>query len=394
MIALDLSRLLSRARYATPTGIDRVELAYARHLAADNRPHVYTARNALGGIGLLPEPTAAAFIAAVADLWRDGGSSQERRRVAGLARYLRHAALLGAIGLGQAMKRSGTAPVYLLTSHQNLDRSGVIARLKMATGARFVCLIHDLIPLEQPDLARPGQHRKHRRRIAATAAMADAVVVNSAATAAALRAWGGIGPRSPPVVVAALGVDLPQPPTPHAGERPYFVCIGTIEARKNQRLLLDLWRRLAAELEERSPLLVLVGRRGYGGQAIVRPLSALAGLVVEHTDMPDIAMAALLRGAQALLLPSLAEGFGLPVAEALTLGVPVLCSDRPALRETGGDVPEYLDPADANAWRQAVLDYMPGLARRQAQLARLAGWRAPRWDAHFAIVDRLIDALG
>jgi glycosyltransferase involved in cell wall biosynthesis len=119
----------------------------------------------------------------------------------------------------------------------------------------------------------------------------------------------------------------------------------------------------------------------------------MPGLVAEHRDMPDRQMASLLRGARALLLPLLAEGFGLPVIEALALRVPVICSDLPALRESGGDVPDYLDPSDAVAWRTAILDYLDDTPRRQAQLVRLAMRRKPRWEDHFAIVDRLIAGL-
>jgi glycosyltransferase involved in cell wall biosynthesis len=119
----------------------------------------------------------------------------------------------------------------------------------------------------------------------------------------------------------------------------------------------------------------------------------LRGHVVEHNSMPDGDMARLLRGARALLLPSFAEGFGLPLIEALAQGVPALCSDIPALRETGRDVAEYLDPLDGPGWRAAVLDYAsPDSPRRAAQLRRLALWRPTRWEDHFAAVDALIAA--
>jgi hypothetical protein len=102
----------------------------------------------------------------------------------------------------------------------------------------------------------------------------------------------------------------------------------------------------------------------------------------------------LLVGAQALLYPSLAEGYGLPVAEALALGVPVVCSDLSELRELGQNVPEYLDPQNEQAWADVVFEYTkPASTLRTAQLRRLANWRPPRWEEHFAIVQPLIDGL-
>ena len=82
-------------------------------------------------------------------------------------------------------------------------------------------------------------------------------------------------------------------------------------------------------------------------------------------------------------MPSFAEGFGLPVVEALALGAPVIASDLPALREAGGRAPDYLDPLDGPGWTAAVLDYAkPDSAMRRAQLKRMATWRPPNWDDH------------
>lgn len=393
MIALDLSRLLSRAHSATPSGIDRVELAYAKYLLAAEGPHCFAALDALGRIGALPDAEAELFVGMLAAAWRDGGAPETRREVAARGRRLRRAALFGGERRLRAAISDGGEPVYLLVSHHHLDRSRAIARLKTATGARFACFIHDLIPLDFPRYTRPRQTRRHRRRIAAAAALADAVIVNSTATAAALQRR--LDPDRPaPITVAPLGFNLPEMPEAAAGEQAYFVCIGTIEARKNHGLLLDLWQSLAAELGERAPpRLLLIGQRGWGSERLANHLAAMPSLVVEHRDMPDRQMASVLRGASALLLPSLAEGFGLPVIEALALGVPVICSDLPALRESGGNVPDYLDPSDTAAWRAAIFDYLSDTPRRQAQLARLAGWRKPRWEDHFAIVGRVVAGL-
>ena len=391
MIALDLSRLLSRAESVTPSGIDRVELAYARQPSADGRAHCFAARSALGGIGLLPADASGEFVARLTAMWRDGAAARERRQVAALARRLRLAALTGNAALCRALRESDNRPVYLLVSHQNLDRQKPIANLQAAIGARFVSLIHDLIPLDFPELTRPRQTARHQRRIATVAALADAAIVNSAATGDALRER--LGSREIPIAVAPLGIDLPDIAAPTQSARPYFICIGTVEARKNHDLLLDLWQRLCAELGRKTPHLVLIGQRGFGGERIAARLGALSDVVVERGAVPDTAMAGLLRGARALLLPSLTEGFGLPVAEALALGVPVLCSELPALRESGGGVPDYLGPRDPAAWHRAVLDFIDDSPRRQAQLARLARWRSPTWPEHFAIVEQLIASL-
>jgi glycosyltransferase involved in cell wall biosynthesis len=121
----------------------------------------------------------------------------------------------------------------------------------------------------------------------------------------------------------------------------------------------------------------------------------LRGLVEEHNGLSDLEVGALLHNARALLLPSLAEGFGLPLAEALASGVPAICSDIPVFREVGRDVPEYLDPLDLKAWLDAVVGYCSAHSpRRLEQLRRLEQWRAPAWVNHFTAVEQLLTDLG
>ena len=397
VIVFDVSRLLSRARRGTPTGIDRVELAYAEHLIASDLPLRFAATTPWGGLGILPRPVAEAYVVALAAMWRGAAqTSAHRRQVRRLARQLPFEPLRPRLPALHAPAPAADRPVYLLVSHHHLERRRLIARLKRRSGASFVCLIHDLIPMEFPEYARPGQDLRHRRRIETAAALADAIIVGSAATGDALQPHLDRGGRAPPVLVAPFGIDLPQAPLdgPPMPGSPYFVCIGTIEPRKNHLLLLNLWRQLAAERGALAPRLVLIGQRGWETDSVIDMLDrcpALRGLVIERNHLADSEMTRLLIGARALLLPSFAEGFGFPMIEALGLGVPVLCSDLAALRENGGEVAEYLDPLDARGWREAILDYqLDDSPRRQRQLARLDGWTATGWADHFAAVDGLI----
>ena len=399
-IVFDLSRLLWHAERLAPTGIDRVELAYARHLIA-------TARDRLsfvgwwGRFGLLPDNLAAALVESLDALWSGNTLARPLRRCgAKIAWQLRRHLIVagGERPLYSQLHADRGRLVYLLVSDHHLHQPAAITRFKERTGARFVIFVHDLIPIEYPEHVGPKQPERHHRRMEAVARLADSVIVNSTDTGIVIHRYFAARNSTIPIVVAPLGIDLGAAPCIGASgsDQPYFVCIATIEPRKNHRLLLEVWQGLAHRLGTKAPRLVLVGRRGRKNKEIlasVRRSPLLQSLVDEHTRLPDAAVAQLLAGSCASLFPSFAEGFGLPVAEALALGVPVLCSNLPALREVGREVPEYLDPTDLAGWEEAIIEYArKGSPRRQGQLNRLTTWRAPSWDEHFKKLEPLINA--
>jgi glycosyltransferase involved in cell wall biosynthesis len=397
-LVLDLSRTLGRATLAAPTGIDRVEMAYAEALIARVPDRLdFAAMHPLGRFGALPHDGARRLVELTARRWR--GEAVDADALRALARRLHAGVLLRPVPAGRA--RPGT---YLLVSHHHLDRPELVAAARRRHG-RFACFVHDLIPMELPEYARPNEAERHERRMRTMAALSDAVIVNSADTARGVHALLRDAGRAPPVLVAPLGVDLP-PPVPGAAApaaapdgRPVFVIIGTIEPRKNHIMLLNVWRRLAetmgASTPRLVPRLVIVGRRGWENENVIDMIERcrpLRGVVEEHNVLSDRALRDLLGQACALLLPTFSEGYGLPLAEALAQNVPVLCSDIPALREVGGAVPEYLDPLDGLGWLAAVRDYAaPGSPRRAAQMARLRDWQPPRWDTHMDAVMELLD---
>ncbi len=393
-VILDLSRLLSRVLHPTPTGIDRVEMAYARGLMAAIPGRLrFAAVHPAGPYGRLGGQAVARFLDATEHRWRDHGRGE--------GRSLRPFAARALLALRPRLPRARAAGgrLYIQPSPNNLTKPALIRSILRREDARMVCLVHDLIPIEFPEYARPGGDALHARRIETMAAHADGIIANSHATLAALRPYLERAGRAPELRVAHLGTDDIAAPAPPHAQRPYFICVGTIEPRKNHLLLLNLWRRMAERQGPHPiPRLVLIGRRGWENEQVVDMLErcpALVGCVEEHGGLPDRAVQALIAGARGLLLPSFAEGYGMPVTEALALGVPVLCSDLPALREAGGEVPDYLDPLDGPAWERAIAELSaPGSPRAQAQRARLAGWRAPRWAEHIAILLEMLHKLG
>ena len=174
----------------------------------------------------------------------------------------------------------------------------------------------------------------------------------------------------------------------------YLVVLGTIEPRKNHLLLLQVWRQLIEELGLAAPRLVIIGQRGWECEQVVDLLDrceVLRGVVLEKNRCSDAEMATWLFHAQALLFPSFIEGYGMPLVEALQMGVPVLASDLPVFREIAGDIPEYLHPIDGVGWRRLILEYAKcGGAARRAQCVRLCGFLSPTWEQHFVVVETLL----
>lgn len=395
-VILDISRLISRLRYSTPSGVDRVEMAYARGLVAHyGKRLAFAAVHPTGRYGRLKRDAALAYLDELDRRWSNEEDGPRQRPLASVLPQL--ATLLPTQrGVGS----EGGGAVYVQASPHHLTNAAKVHRILTREGARFLCLVHDLIPMEFPEYARPSGAALHRRRIetvaGAIAATGGAAIVNSAATGRALQPW--LAPGTP-IHVALLGTEvLPHvQPEPAPDDRPYFVCLGTIEPRKNHLLLLHLWRHLAETLPpDQVPRLIVIGRRGWENEQIVDMLErcpALVGHVEELGGCPDARLSALLRGARALLMPSFAEGYGMPVAEALSVGTPVVCSDLPALREVGGEVPDYLDPLDGLGWKAAILDHVELGPLHMAQIARLPRWHNPTWAEHMAIVTTAIEQL-
>jgi glycosyltransferase involved in cell wall biosynthesis len=412
-VLFDVSRIFIRGSRFSPTGIDRVVMAYARRLLARDdielQP-VVTFGGALLGLsrGMLedtvrknaaftrlrneasdPTTTWGALRHALSlelDPKRPLRALPITRQMASRTRWHLNIAGRALAHLRPLMPPRGA--VYVNVSHTGLDQPRVLGRLR-ERGIAPVVMVHDLIPINFPEYCAPAAEGRHLRRMREVVDEAALVITNSATTAAELMAYADcVGRACPPTKVAPLGVEaefLDQPP-PWIAPRPYFVCVGTLEARKNVAFLLTLWRRLAESLGDDAPRLVLVGRRGWENEAVIDHLQrskAVIRLVHEASDLSDRELAQLVGGAAALLSPSLAEGFDLPVVEAMALRTPVIASDIPAHRELAGGTATLLDPVDGAAWLGAIAS-----AARAGQ--RGPSYAAPTWDAHFAQVEAAI----
>ena len=289
--------------------------------------------------------------------------------------------------------------MYLNIGHTGLGDQGFRAWLG-ETAVRPVYFVHDLIPITHPQFCRAGEGDRHKERMRTVLATGAGVIGNSQATLDSLAEFGRAqGLPDPPALAAWLGVTplAEEPSAKDPAARPTFLVLGTIEARKNHLMLLQLWKHLIDRLGDDAPRLLVIGQRGWECDEVFDLLDhsdTLRGHVAELGRCDDKALARHLSAARALLFPSLAEGFGLPLVEALAAGTPVIASDLPVFREIGQGVPDLLDPLDASAWEKAILAYADSdSAARAAQLGRLAGFRPPTWDDHFASVESWLAGL-
>lgn len=376
---LDLTRLLSRVRHAAPTGVDRVEMRYASGLKERLGDQLaYAARHPLGRMGLLSSSAAERFLEETRDQWACGRPVNTGQAITRLSR------------LNIGWPETGPRTLFISAAHANLHRRPRIRSLKRRLGSDLLALLHDLIPVTHPEYARPGGAAIHAKRLETLRQEAALVLTNSAHTRRALRThWEG--KPAPRCEAVPLGIDEPAQAAPEDRPRAYFLCVGTIEPRKNHLLLLHVWRRLAETRgAAEMPELVLVGRRGWENEQVVDMLERAPAIRAHVTELGAVGeqrLAGLYRGCRALLMPSFVEGFGLPVAEALSCGAPALVSDLPAHREAGGDAAIYLDPLAGTDWLREI----EHLARKPKTSAN--GRALPSWDAHLDKVLALAETV-
>jgi glycosyltransferase involved in cell wall biosynthesis len=258
-----------------------------------------------------------------------------------------------------------------------------------------VPIVYDLVPFEPALLPNRRSAVIERLTLGRSARRAAALLAISEATAHALNErFPATAGRT---VVAPLGVaptlDAPLDPAEAATLPPpgFVLAVGTLEPRKNLPRLVEAYRRLDGELAERHRL-VVVGANGWQTGETLEALRSLGERCTMLGYVSDAALAELYRRCGVFCYPSLGEGFGLPVLEAMAAGAAVLTSDVSSLPEVGGDAVEYADPLDVASIAAGLQRVLSDEAHR-AELGRLARERAREfsWDG---FAERVLEVLG
>ena len=276
------------------------------------------------------------------------------------------------------IERALTAAAYvlwmaLLDCDVMFGANYFLPRLLAAVARRRVVTVHDLTYKRFPELLQKETLHSLERHMAREIAVADAVICVSESTRRDLLNFYQVDARR----VFAIHSGVATRPTGNS-QRPtnrYVLFVSTIEPRKNLEVLLDAFARLRYDGE-----LVVVGRVGWKSESLTPRLRAPR---VRHLDyLEPAALDAVYAGAELFVFPSIYEGFGFPLLEAMAHGVPAIAARSSSLPEIGGDAALYFDPRDARelaALMQRVLDdgaLRDDLAARGR--ARAAEFRWPR----------------
>jgi glycosyltransferase involved in cell wall biosynthesis len=428
-ICFDLTHLVSRLGIRHPSGIDKVDLAYARHFAAGQcgfgpslhygvaRPHILPAAASREVVELARSAhwdgedisTDQACLRLRAMLTGSEMPSIHATKAQNLAvpsrwlRYRREISTNLARTRLRLTSNMGAVPrnaVYLNAAQHLFEYHRFFSWMRTRPDVTPVFVVHDLLPLDYPEYFPPGYKARFNRRVETMFTHGRAfITTTNDVRDRILEELARRELRAVPIHVEPLPSSLRMQQSNGIADEalaavPYFVVVGTIEPRKNHSLLLNVWRQLAeanARSGTRVPKLVIVGGRGWENEQVVDILDR--GLltrphIIEAAGLSTAGLVHIIANARALLMPSHAEGYGLPMVEALTLRTPVIATDAPVFREVTQKCATYVSPLDGVGWRDAVYAFADRRSKEASAAQVYAkGFEPPTWLRYFEGVE-------
>jgi len=272
----------------------------------------------------------------------------------------------GGPGRTAALARDLVWYLALLPLHSGIDVLHCTTyRAPLRSRTPVVITVHDLAVLRYPEMFPAWTRLYGRTSLRPTLRAAARVIAVSEFTKREVVELAGVAEQRVRVVPNATDDAVFTAEGPRA-DGDYVLALGTLEPRKNLPRLAEATRRLGVELR-------LVGASGWGRVELD------GGGVRWLGRLPDVEVAALYRGALCFAYPSLYEGFGIPVLEAMRCGAPVVTSAGSAMEEVAGPAAELVDPLDSDAIADGIrraIDRSAELRAAGLERARLFSWEA------------------
>ena len=264
---------------------------------------------------------------------------------------------------------------------------------------RLTATLHDMTCWLLPEFHQPANISAEKRFAEYIWKRADGLIAVSENTRRDAVQCLGLNPETIRVIYPGVAEPYFQADSGAAARskyglrRPYGLYVGTIEPRKNLERLLDAWRDLSASVRQEFDL-VLAGPEGWkSAETLARLRSPATGVrylgYVPESDLPGLTA-----GATAFVYPSLYEGFGFPVAQAMAAGVPVITSNLSSLPEVAGGAAVLIDPRSTNELRDALylLLTSPSKRTQMADAGKIEAQRF-RWETCARLSCRFLEEI-
>lgn len=244
------------------------------------------------------------------------------------------------------------------------------------TARKRVVTVHDLTYRRFPELLQNETLANLDREMLRELTRADAVICVSRSTRDDILREYQIDPRK--VVAIHSGIHVPSTTSSKTSRKSYILFVSTIEPRKNLETLVKAFEILREE-GRYSGELVVAGKVGWKAEPILATMkSSRWSSSIRHVDYVDRdRLSELYAGADVFVLPSIYEGFGFPILEAMTHGVPVVAARSSSLPEVGGDAAVYFDPTNASELATAIVsarEQREELVQKGAERVRQFPW--------------------
>lgn len=261
--------------------------------------------------------------------------------------------------------------------------------VRLSGRSKYVVTIHDMAAWAVPEVFSPRYLQFIRPLVSRTASLADAVITVSGTVREEIVDYLGVPPEKVHVCHNTAGVDGAEVAGRQDG---HILFVGSIDTHKNVLALVRAFARLREDPELGHPRLVIAGKKRSGYAEVAREVNRLG--LEEQVSIPGYVeksrLSGLYAGASVLVMPSVYEGFGMPVIEAFARGVPVVASDIPVFREVAGDAALlYGPPARDDLLAEALGEALASQTARRELAAR--GISRARQFTKESFVDRHIE---
>lgn len=383
-IIYDFTRLDQRRNLPTPSGVDRVDLYYILFLLKTYSKVIFV-RGYGGYLKTYPTQSALDVLRKIAKNWAE---------IDNISYNIDKNDFINTKIDVERILKNNIQYTYFNLTHSLLIGRYTIAKFAIKDNVKMIYFCHDIIPILYPEYTADGKiaFKQHSCMMKLMLWSADLILTTSQAVKQDILNYSKEISVNPPKVIAKeIGAEenFLKARWSNKDSHKHFIYVGTFEPRKNHILLFLAWKKLYSILQEHTPMLYIIGRKGWLIDWLDRYFEVepnVSRFVKRLENIQDSQLEKLMLESYATLNPSYTEGWGMPVAESVAMGIPTICSDIPAYHESSQECAIFLSPFNVDIWVDTILDVLNDRA-----IFPDYAYKIPTWKEYFAEIDEILN---